>query len=179
VNLVDEGFDLAIRIGQLADSSLIARRIATGRLILCAAPAYVEMHGAPAHPRDLRDHICLGYPYWSGQREWMFIGPDGENHKVPVTNQIWSNNGDLLLSAAISGSGIIRQPDFIVHEALSRRDLVALLPDFPAPEIGIHLVYPPTAVMPLRVRVFIDHLADSFAANQPWRAASTHEHQKG
>ncbi len=170
-NLVEEGFDLAIRIGELADSSLIARRIATSRLSLCAAPAYLEAHGSPAYPHDLAKHVCLGYPYWSGQNAWTFNGRDGETHKVPVKNQIWSNNGDLLLNAAVSGCGIIRQPDFIVHEALARGELVELLPDYMKPEIGIHAVYPPAAVIPLRLRVFIDHIATSFAAHQPWRVA--------
>lgn len=179
VNLVEEGFDIAIRIGQLADSSLIARRIATTRLILCAAPSYLAARGAPAHPRDLSEHVCLGYPYWSGQNAWVFDSRDGETHKVPVKNQIWSNNGDLLLNAAISGLGIIRQPDFIVHEALERGALIELLPDLARPEIGIHAVYPPASVMPLRLRVFIDHLVETFAADQPWQAASPHESREG
>jgi len=172
VSLVEEGFDLAIRIGQLADSSLIARRIATTRLILCAAPGYVEAHGWPAEPRDLGAHVCLGYPYWSGYRNWQFNDRDGSAHNVPVTNQLWSNNGDLLLAAALGGCGIIRQPDFIVHEALARGDLVELLPDLVKPEIGIHAVYPPATVIPLRLRVFIDYLVQTFAGDQPWRAAA-------
>jgi len=179
VNLVEEGFDLAIRIGQLADSSLIARRIATTRLIICASPAYLAARGAPAHPRELSDHVCLGYPYWSGQNAWVFDGRDGETHKVPVKNQIWSNNGDLLLAAAVGGCGIIRQPDFIVHEALERGALIELLPDLARPEIGIHAVYPPAAVIPLRLRVFIDHLVETFPADQPWQAASPHESRQG
>jgi len=168
VNLVEEGFDLAIRIGELADSSLIARRIATTRLILCAAPSYLEAQGWPTAPRDLHRHICLGYPYWSGYQNWQFTDVDGNSHKVPVTNQLWSNNGDLLLAAAVSGCGIIRQPDFIVHEALARGQLVELLQDFLKPEIGIHAVYPPTAVIPLRLRVFIDYLVETFARHQLW-----------
>jgi len=132
-----------------------------------------------AHPRELSDHVCLGYPYWSGQNAWVFDGRDGETHKVPVKNQIWSNNGDLLLNAAISGVGIIRQPDFIVHEALERGALIELLPDLARPEIGIHAVYPPAAVIPLRLRVFIDHLVETFPADQPWQAASPHESRQG
>ncbi len=168
VNLVDEGFDLAIRIGQLADSSLIARRIATTRLIVCAAPAYLDANGRPAQPSDLSAHTCLGYPYWSGQREWRFTGPDGETHKVQVDNHLWSNNGDLLLAAATSGCGIIRQPDFIIHEALACGALVELLPGYAKPEVGIHVVYPPATIMPLRVRVLIEHIAETFAGQPPW-----------
>ncbi len=171
VNLVDEGFDLTIRIGELADSSLIARRIATTRLILCAAPAYLDANGRPAQPSDLSAHTCLGYPYWSGQREWRFTGPQGEKHKVQVDNHLWSNNGDLLLNAAIGGCGIIRQPDFIIHEALTRGELVELLPDFAKPEVGIHAVYPPAAVIPLRLRVFLDYLVETFSGAPPWRAS--------
>lgn len=175
VNLVEEGFDLAIRIGELADSSLIARRIATGRLILCAAPGYLEARGWPAVPRDLRAHTCLGYPYWSGYQNWLFTDPRGNPHRVPVRNELWSNNGDLLLAAAIGGCGIVRQPDFIVHEALARGDLVEILPDLVKPEIGIHAIYPPAAVVALRLRVFIDYLTETFANDQPWRTSSLHD----
>jgi DNA-binding transcriptional LysR family regulator len=168
MNLVEEGFDLAIRIGELADSSLIARRIAASRLILCAAPGYLDANGWPAEPRDLSAHLCLGYPYWSGHQNWMFTDRDGSAHKVPVKNQLWSNNGDLLLATAVSGCGIIRQPDFIVHEALASGELVELLPDLAKPEIGIHAVYPPAAVIPLRLRVFIDYLVEAFSGEPPW-----------
>jgi len=163
VNLVEEGYDLAIRIGQLADSSLVARRIATSRLLVCAARGYLEQRGQPEHPSELGAHVCLGYPYWSGFRTWDFETPDGGAIRVPVGNQLWSNNGDLLLNAAVSGCGIIRQPDFIVHEALARGDLVKLFTDYPAPDIGIHVVYPPATVVPLRVRVLIDYLVKAFA----------------
>jgi len=163
VNLVEEGFDLAIRIGELADSSLIARRIATSQLILCAGPGYLEANGWPAQPADVSAHVCLGYPYWSGYQNWQFTDREGGEYKVPVKNQLWSNNGDLLLAAAVSGCGIIRQPDFIVHEALARGELVELLPNFTKPEIGIHAVYPPAAVISLRLRVFIDYLVEIFA----------------
>jgi len=168
VNLVEEGFDLAIRIGELADSSLIARRIAASRLILCAAPGYLDANGWPAEPHDLSAHVCLGYPYWSGYQNWPFTDSEGNAHKVPVANQLWSNNGDLLLSAAVSGCGIIRQPEFIVHEALTRGDLVELLPNLAKPEIGIHSVYPPAPVIPLRLRVFIDYLIETFTRDQLW-----------
>jgi len=168
VNLVEEGFDLAIRIGELADSSLVARRIAASRLILCAAPEYLQEHGWPAEPSDLSAHVCLGYPYWSGYQNWVFTDRDGSAHKVPVKNQLWSNNGDLLLATAVSGCGIIRQPDFIVHEALARGELIEILPDLAKPEIGIHAVYPPAAVIPLRLRVFIDYLVEAFSGEPPW-----------
>jgi len=179
VNLVEEGFDLAIRIGELADSSLIARRIATSRLILCAAPVYLQEHGRPAEPRDLSAHVCLGYPYWSGYQNWLFTDGDGNAHKVPVKNQLWSNNGDLLLSAAVNGCGIVRQPDFIVHEALARGALIELLPDLAKPEIGIHAVYPPAAVIPLRLRVFIDYLVEAFSREPPSVASRLASNRRG
>ena len=169
VDLIEEGFDLTIRIGELADSSLIGRRLATSRLRICAAPAYLAEHGRPSLPADLNEHICLGYPYWAGQNAWQLVGPAGETITAPVGNQLWSNNGDALLAAAVSGLGIVFQPDFIAYDVLRRGELVEILEGYTGPEVGIHLLYAQTAFMPLRVRTFIDFLIDSFTAEAPWQ----------
>jgi DNA-binding transcriptional LysR family regulator len=171
VDLVEEGFDLAVRIGRLADSSLIARTIATTRMVLCASASYLEAHGQPARPDDLTGHNCLGYAFWSGRNRWELIGPDGTPVAVAVSGRLWSNNGDALVNAAAGGLGIIFQPDFIVHEALARGSLIEVLEGHAGPEIGIHVVYAPTAFMPTRVRSFIDFLARSFAGPRPWSPA--------
>jgi DNA-binding transcriptional LysR family regulator len=168
VDLADEGFDLAIRIGRLADSALIARKLASCRIVLCAAPAYLRENGEPSSLSDIAKHVTLGYPYWAGQVAWTFAAPDGRDVRVPVKNQVWSNNGDALLNAAISGLGIILQPDFIVYEALRQGKLVELFEDFRSPEVGIHALYASRAFMPVRIRSFIEFLSDSFARDTPW-----------
>jgi DNA-binding transcriptional LysR family regulator len=168
VDLADEGFDLAIRIGRLADSALIARKMASCRIVLCAAPAYLRENGEPSSLSDIAKHVTLGYPYWAGQVAWTFAAPDGRDVRVPVKNQVWSNNGDALLNAAISGLGIILQPDFIVYEALRQGKLVELFEDFRSPEVGIHALYASRAFMPVRIRSFIEFLSDSFARDTPW-----------
>lgn len=168
VDLVDEGFDLAIRIGRLAPSSLIARKIALSRLILCAAPSYLRHQGEPDTLSDLSAHTCLGYPYWSGRDAWTFSAADGCIHTIPVKNRLWCNNGDALMNAAISGLGVVLQPDFIVHQAIREGGLVEILSDFSGPEIDIHAVYAPSVFMPIRTRSFIDFLVMSFAKEADW-----------
>lgn len=168
VDLVDEGFDLAIRIGRLAPSSLIARKIASSRLILCAAPSYLQLHGQPETLSDLSAHRCLGYPYWSGRDAWTFSAADGRAHTVPVKNQLWCNNGDALMNAAISGLGVVLQPDFIVHQAIRDGQLVELLSGFTGPNVDIHVLFASASFMPIRIRSFIDFLVASFAKETPW-----------
>lgn len=170
VDLIGEGYDFAVRIGTLEDSSLIARRIATTRLVLCAAPAYLARAGRPTALADLSRHVCLAYPYRSGQDAWILLDGAGRHHQVPVSNQLWCNNGDALLNVACSGGGIVLQPNFIAHEALAAGELVPLLDDYSGPEVGIYVIYPPAPFMPLRVRALIDYFAGLFAGETPWQA---------
>ena len=162
VDLVEEGFDLAIRIAELQDSSLIARRIAYTRAALCAAPDYVERHVALEDPADLAAHACLTYSNMRDPNVWAFHR-DGREHVVKVKSRMVCNNGDALLAAAISGVGIIYQPTFIVGSALKTGSLRELLPDYDAGGFGIHAVYPTNRHLPARVRTFIDHLVECFA----------------
>ena len=168
VDLADEGFDLAIRIGRLGESALIAKRLARCRMVLCAAPSYLRDHGRPKGLSDLADHITLGYPYWSGRNAWTFTSPDGEPVRVSVQNQIWSNNGDALLNAAISGLGITLQPDFIIYQAIESGEVVELFDDFKPAQMDVHALYTSRSFMPVRIRSFIDYLTTSFAENAPW-----------
>ncbi len=170
VDLVDEGYDVAVRIGALADSSLIARRLATCRLVVCAAPAYLEAHGLPRHPEDLTGHQCLGYTYGPGRDNWRFQGPEG-SISVRVKQRLFSNNGDALMAGAASGLGIILQPAFIVHQALEDGRLVEVLAAYPAGELTIHAIYPPTRHLSARVRTFIDHLVACYQPRTPWETA--------
>ena len=162
VDLVEEGFDLAIRIAELEESSLIARRIAYSRVVVCASPQYLEAHGVPEEPEDLTRHACLTYSNMRDPNVWRFAW-NGKETKIVVPSKAVCNNGDALMAAAISGLGIIYQPSFIVGPALRRGELVELLPDYVDGGFNIYAVYPSRRHLPARVRTFIDHLAECFA----------------
>ena len=167
VDLVEEGWDLAIRIGNLSNSSLIARRIAPCRIAVCAAPSYLKAHGTPGTVANLADHNCLGYTL--SQRtpidRWVF----GTNVGVQISGNLRANNGDALRAAAIAGQGIIHQPTFIVADDIREGRLVALPLDQPTVELGgIYAVFLPDRHPPARVRAFIDFIASRFAPVPPW-----------
>ena len=169
VDLAEEGWDLAIRIGNLSDSSLIARRIAPCRIVVCAAPSYLEARGIPPTVSSLSAHNCLGYTL--SQRtpvdRWTF-GARGEV-SVRVSGNLRANNGDALLAGALAGQGIIHQPSFIVADDLRAGRLVALTLDHPNVELGgIYAVYLPDRHPPAKVRAFIDFIAVRFAPDPPW-----------
>jgi DNA-binding transcriptional LysR family regulator len=172
-DLVEEGFDLAIRIGRLVDSSLIARRIAPCLVVACAAPDYLKSHGAPRLPADLAAHNCLGYSYAALRNEWRFSGPDG-TESVRVAGRLNANNGDVLRLAALGGEGIILQPSFLVADDLAAGRLVPILPGYVPDELAIHAVYPHSRHLSVKVRSFVDFLVARFG-QQPewdrWRAA--------
>lgn len=162
VDLVNEGFDLAIRIGELSDSSLMARSLAAVRLIACASPGYLAKHGTPATPRDLARHNCLFYSYQPYQQEWRFTDAAGLVHRVQVRGNLRANNGDALLTAAKQGLGVVLSPDFMAAPALASGELVALLPDCLSRRLSVQAVYPFTRHVPAKVRAFIDHLVATF-----------------
>lgn len=143
VDLIDEGFDIAVRIGHLADSTLIARRIAPIRFALCAAPAYLERHGVPQQPSDLARHNCLEFSYRQTGGEWHFTGPDGTKQSVRVSGRLKVNNPQVLHSAALNGDGIEFDPTFIVGEDIAAGRLVLLLPEYTPLETDLSVVYPP------------------------------------
>jgi DNA-binding transcriptional LysR family regulator len=171
VDLIDEGYDIAIRIAALEDSSLIARRIAPARRILCAAPSYLARHGEPTTPAALREHRCLiyGATYGTAARheEWRLSGPDGE-HTVRAAGPMASNNGDMLACAAAEGVGIALLPTFIVGPDLQAGRLQRVLPDYSPSELGIYAVYPPNRQLAAKVRVFVDLMAAHFGARPSW-----------
>ncbi len=163
VDLVDEGFDLAIRITSMPSSQLVSRKLASTRIVLCASPAYLEAHGTPTHPRELARHRVIGYSYWSGRDEWSFSGPEG-NVRVHTTPWMRTNNGDTCRAAALEGQGIILQPDFLIGRDLKRGDLVELMPDCHSLETGIHAVWPTHKYLPMKLRRLIDFLVAEFEA---------------
>jgi DNA-binding transcriptional LysR family regulator len=168
VDLAEEGWDLVIRIGQLADSSLVARRIAPCRMITCAAPAYLEARGTPRTVAELAAHNCLGYTLTqAGANRWVY-GSQAEIN-VPVSGNLRANNGDALLAAAIAGQGIVYQPSFIVADDLRAGRLIALPLDQPThARLAVYAVYLPDRHPPAKVRAFIDFIASEFAPDPPW-----------
>lgn len=167
VDLVDEGYDLAVRISDLPSSNLVSRQLASTRMVMCASPAYVACHGAPATVAELGARAVIAYSYGSTRDEWHFKGPDG-TASVRIKPRMHTNNGDTCRQAALDGHGIILQPDFIVGSDLAAGTLVELLPDHRAATIGIHAVYSSRKHMPLKVRRMIDFLAAEFIT-PPWQ----------
>ena len=169
VDLAEEGWDLAVRIGSLVDSSLIARRIAPCRTVVAAAPSYLAAHGTPKAVAELSRHNCLGYTLsrLTGVGRWAF-GARGEV-TVEVTGNLRGNNGDALRAAAIAGQGIVYQPTFVVADDLRAGTLLALPLDRPTLELGgIYAIYLPERNPPAKVRAFIDFLVERFAGAPPW-----------
>jgi len=166
VDLVEEGYDVAIRITREPAPSLIARPLAEAQIMLCAAPAYLRQAGTPQRLSDLASHQVLGYRYWTGGDEWRLHGPDGEE-SVRVRESMRANNGDLLREAAIAGMGITLQPDFIVGEAVADGRLVRLLPQYQVPAVRIYAVYASRSHLAPKVRSFIDFLVETFENTCP------------
>jgi DNA-binding transcriptional LysR family regulator len=167
VDLIQGGYDMALRIGRLPDSSLIARRLAPSRTVVCASPAYLIERGRPDHPAQLSGHECLLYTGAARSDSWSFR-IDGQWVSIPVSGRLHANNGDLLLSAAIAGVGIALLPSFIVGAALERGELTCLLEGFATPDGAIHAVYPPSRQVPQRVRAFSDFLGERIGGNPYW-----------
>ncbi len=162
VDLIEEGYDLAVRIGHLPDSSLIARRLAESRLVVCAAPAYWDRRGRPERPEELGGHDCLTYAYHPNPAEWPFAEPGGRRIAVRVDGALRTNNGDVSLQAALGGLGVVRLPTFIVGPDLAAGRLEAALTAYELPPLGVFAVYPHNRHLSAKVRAFVDFLAERF-----------------
>lgn len=172
VDLIEEGWDVVIRIAALKDSSMIARRLARCRTVLCAAPTYLAAKGTPQTVGDLKAHDCLGYTLSRlvGSDRWLF-GPGGEI-AVPITGPLRANNGDALVAAAIAGHGIVYQPDFLVAADIRAGRLVPLTLDHPPLELdGVYALYPSDRSPPAKIRATLDFFAERWGANAPWTRA--------
>ncbi len=168
VDLVEEGYDLAIRIGRLDDSSLVARRLAPLRKVICAAPDYLARAGRPTRPEELRAHEALLYSYQTTGPTWSFKGAEGEV-KVRIAGRLRINNGDAILNACIAGQGIALLPSFICCDALAAGALERLLPDWEDGLPGaIHAVFPASRNLSPKVRAFIDFLVARFGPQPYW-----------
>jgi DNA-binding transcriptional LysR family regulator len=175
VDLAEEGYDAAIRIGPLADSRLVARPLGPYRLIPCASPAYLAAHGTPRRPRDLAEHNCLGFTHWAEGDEWPFVGPTGEE-RIAVKGRLRASNGQALRMAALRGLGIILQPEPLLAEDLASGSLVRLLPAFQGPSRPMHLVFLQQRRLTPKVRSFIEfvvaHLGKRTVTAKPRRHKS-------
>ncbi|NNU79178.1 LysR family transcriptional regulator [Halovulum dunhuangense] len=167
VELVAEGFDVAIRIGRLEDSTLRARKLAESRALIVASPGYLAMHGTPETIDDLADHTLLHYSNLSTGNFWRLRTKSGEERHVRVGGRLTANNGESLRRAAESGLGIGLVPSFILGRAVEEGRLVALLPDVEQDMLGIYAVYPPGRFTQPKVRAFIDFLADRLKGRGP------------
>lgn len=163
VDLVEEGYDAAVRITNRLDPSLVSRRLATTRVVLCASPAYLAAHGTPAHPRELAAHQVFAYSYAAGGDDWTFRGPDGDV-TVRVAPRIRTNSGDTCRTVALQHQGVVLQPDFIVGADLASGTLVELMPEYRSNELGVHVVYATRKHLPMKTRRLIDHLVEAFAS---------------
>jgi len=161
VDLIDEGFDVVFRVGQLSDSGLIARRLRPYRLQLCAAPAYLAGRPLINQPSDLAQHECLGFSYTELSKHWQFLSPQGQVD-VEVSGRLMSDSGEALVSAARAGLGVLLQPSELIHEDLMSGRLVEVLPDHPVPTRPLHLLYAPDRRMTPKLRSFIEFSVEEF-----------------
>lgn len=168
VDLVGEGFDLAVRIGRLEDSSLIARRIWDIRMQVCAAPAFLAAHGTPQTPEELRSLPAICYSGVGRGDIWRYTDRGGRDGSVQLAERLRVNNGDMGREAAIAGLGVVILPAFLTHRALAEGALVEILGDHRWTTIAVHAVYPETRHLPARTRAFIDHLREGLGPWPPW-----------
>ena len=170
LDLVARGFDLGVRIGVLPDSALLSRRLCAVRMVLVAAPSYFASRPRPTEPRDLVWHQALTYAYALTPEIWRFATTDGQEQSVTVSGPLQVNNSDALLPMLLAGQGLALLPEFFVWSEIAEGRLEAVMCDWRAPDIGLHLVTPPGRLRPLRVKVLQDFLADRLSA-APWAVA--------
>ncbi|WP_028112560.1 LysR family transcriptional regulator [Ferrimonas kyonanensis] len=162
IDLVQEGIDVAIRIGHLPDSPQVATRLAPCQSVLCASPAYLDLAGIPTHPAQLQHHNCLHYSYFLGGSHWQ-LG----SHRVQPSGNFRANSSDVLLDALLAGVGIAQMPTFIVADSLKAGRLVALMPDHPLPRHNVYALSPGRHGQPAKTRVFIEFLQQTIGHNPP------------
>lgn len=167
VDVVDEGYDLAVRIGKLTDSSLIARKLSPARFAICAAPSYWAEKGMPTRPGDLADHACFPYTNVETPTLWRFTGPEGPE-VVRVDGRLYVNNGQVILDAVRKGLGVGLFPTFMVGSDLRDGTLTSALETYAIEEAGVYAVYPPGRHLSAKVRVFVDFLVERFGGEPYW-----------
>ncbi|HRD34621.1 MAG TPA: LysR family transcriptional regulator [Rhodocyclaceae bacterium] len=163
VDVIDEGYDAVIRISQMQDSSLVFRRLATTRILLCASPPYLARRGTPARLEDLAAHSVIAYSYRAHGDTWQFTTDEGER-EIVTRPQIRTNNGDTCRAIALAHQGLVLQPDFLISDDLASGRLVEVLPECRGPELGIYAVYPSRKHLSVKVRALVDFLVEAFVA---------------
>lgn len=162
VDLVEEGLDMALRVGKLEDSSLIARRLMDCRFNLCASPDYLQRYGHPTEPGDLKEHNCLIYSQSPKSDVWTFKDGNGENFSIKVGGNLRSDTGALLLDAALNHRGIFIGPTYMVCRAIAEGSLTTVLDEYANPTVGLYAIYPHSKLVSSKVRAFVDHLVEAW-----------------
>lgn len=162
VDIVEEGYDLAIRISRTTSGNHIARRLGHSQNLVCASPDYLATHGMPQLPADLSRHLCLGYTYGATSDEWQFAGPGGSLESVRVRWALRANNGETARAAALAGAGVIWQPSFVIGEDVRAGRLVEVMPGYHMPPVDILAIYASRRHLSAKVRVMVDFLVDAF-----------------
>ena len=168
MDILTEGFDLAIRIATLPDSSLIARRLAPIQTIMCASPSYLARMGEPQSPEELIHHRCLAYNLISNFENWDLYNTEGQLIKTKIVPYLKASNGEFLRDAAVEGSGIILMPTFIVYKEIERGALIPLLTQYTSSQLSAYAIYPQTRHLSQRVRAFVDFLIQRFEGTPYW-----------
>jgi len=168
VDLIQEGFDLAIRIANLPDSSLIARRLAAIQIVTCASPAYLKRMSRPTCPEELTEHRCLVYSLLRDTESWYFYDTDNKLQATKIHPYLRSTNGEFLRNSAIDGLGIVNMPLFITYKAIKSGELVPLLTEYKKPHLNAYAIYPQTRHLSQRVRAFVDFLVKRFDGVTYW-----------
>ncbi|MBN1207444.1 MAG: LysR family transcriptional regulator [Myxococcaceae bacterium] len=170
VDIIEEEFDLAIRIGRLSDSALISRRLGETRLVLCGSPAFLRRQGTPRSPQELASHEVVDLQLSGGRHTWRLIGPAGEEASVTVTPRLSVNDPSMMYRAVLGGVGIAWVPEFLCAEDLRAGRLRQLLPEWSMPSAEIHVVFPSQRSLSPKVRAFIDFLVEKLGGTSPWNA---------
>ncbi|MAT93790.1 MAG: LysR family transcriptional regulator [Halioglobus sp.] len=168
VDVIEEGFDISVRISNLPDSSLVAKRLAPCKHAVVAAPLYLERHGTPKSPEDLLAHNLISYRYQESAQEWHFQHKNGQTHSVKVSGAVTMNNSLAIRSALLEGLGITRTPTFVVGKDIQEGRLIQILPDFATLEVTIFLVYPHRNYLSPKVRAFCEFFADRIGEAPAW-----------
>jgi DNA-binding transcriptional LysR family regulator len=169
VDLIEEGFDVAIRIaGTLPESTLVARKLAPCRMVVCGSPEYFQRHGKPGTPAELERHNCLCYSVSASQGNWTFMCAEGRKYVVKANGNIRANSGDTLRSATLSGTGVMLLPSFVVGEELNDGRLQAVLTDCQTQELSVYAVYPSRRHLSAKVRAFVEFLAQKYGPEPYW-----------
>tara|TARA_R110002073_G_scaffold288039_1_gene452777 strand:+ start:311 stop:1219 length:909 start_codon:yes stop_codon:yes gene_type:complete len=168
IDIINEGFDVSIRIADMPDSSLVARRLAPCRHVIAGSPSYFEQHSRPLAPGDLADHNILSFSYQASASDWHFVSPEGGPISVTVSGSVKMNNSLAIREALLGGLGLARVPTFVIGSDIQQGRLCSVLDSYMKPEVAIYAVYPQRRHLSPKVRAFVDYLADKITDTPYW-----------